>query len=269
MSIEIGCCVIMQATENDPTGIGFAQQVKNLGFDYIELPMAQLMQYSNNEFAKITAYFKDIGIPCRSVNNFLPGHLKVTGTAINHDNIERYVDEALRRGYELGIDNIVFGSGGARNLDDGISPERGFEQLVDFLLKLSDKLKDSSVTVAIEQLNKKECNIINKLSECEALAKAVSRPNVGVLFDYYHMAMENEGSALLCEMKKENVIFFHGHIADPAPERGFPLNKDRIAGFACALKSIGYNNKLSIESYTNDFIKDASLGLKNIRELLA
>ena len=52
--MKFGCCLNMVSTQPDGTGIEFIDQLKNAGFDYVELPTAQMMQSTGVE-GRLTA----------------------------------------------------------------------------------------------------------------------------------------------------------------------------------------------------------------------
>src|SRR5262249_25937777 len=55
----------------------------------------------------------------RAATLFLPATLKVTGPAIDRDRQHAYVEKAFDRLARLGVEVVVFGSGGARRVPDG------------------------------------------------------------------------------------------------------------------------------------------------------
>ena len=115
----IGCCANMLATENDPVGMWAIDTIVNAGFDYIDLPVAEMMALSDGEFLNLRRHVKESGITCRGCNNFVPSSFRLTGNVSPLQNIKEYLERSLDRVAELGAGLVCFGSSGARNVPDG------------------------------------------------------------------------------------------------------------------------------------------------------
>ena len=48
--MRFGCCLNMVATKPDKTGMEWIEKLAEYGFDYAELPIAQLMELSDGDF---------------------------------------------------------------------------------------------------------------------------------------------------------------------------------------------------------------------------
>lgn len=69
-----------------------------------------------------------------------------------------YVEKALYRASQLGVEFIVFGSGPAKAVPEGFPMEVAWKQLVDLLRVMDTAAKKHSITIVIESLRKQECN---------------------------------------------------------------------------------------------------------------
>ena len=92
-----------------------------------------------------------------------------------------YVEKALKRAKALGVSNVVFGSGGAKNVPEGFPIEQGYEQIVTLLKRIAPVASGYGITIVIEPLRKAECNLINTFEEGCRLAKDVNDPAIRVL----------------------------------------------------------------------------------------
>ena len=254
--IQFGYCTSSSASDGDPLGLSVVPELIKNGFDFIELPVIFLMGLSDEDFNNAIVQIKSYTIQCHSCNILFPGSIKLTGMNVSIEAIESYMNSVIQRISGLGVEIIVFGSSGSRNVEEGFCKDTALEQLRDFLILASSMLKPYGIKIAIEALNKKETNILNNLTEAAQLAKMVNRDNVGVLIDIYHMDMENEPVDVIRELYKNGTNFIHAHIADAMNGRGFPLEKERFIDFANVLKAINYSGKLSIEGSSRNFDVD-------------
>ncbi len=265
--MKYGCCLNMVATQPDGTGIERIEDLKKAGFDYVELPTAQMAALTDGEFATLVQRVKNAGIPCETSNNLFPITMRLTGPDVNKEEIRSYAQKAFARDEQLGIQYCVFGSGPAKNVPDGFSFKKAFDQVVDLLHMAAPIAKEHGIGIVIEPLRKAECNLINSFAEGVNLAKAANESNVRVLVDYYHLVEENEPVQHLIDDGKEYLR--HVHIANPDGRVYLADPKESDYGvFANALKTIGYNGRISCEAYLkNEFEIDAPAALKTLKSV--
>lgn len=254
---RIGVCV-------DPDKFEAAQAA---GFDYVETNASKVAALSDEDFEKLAAQVAQLRIPVAASMSFIPGAIKLTGPEVDPARQLAYVTSTLGRLKRLGVKVVVLGSGGARRVPEGHSRDDAFNQLVDFCRRLAPVARDTGITIVIEPLRKQETNIINTAREGIALVKAVDRPEIKLLVDYYHLAEEGESPAIVAEA---GALLAHTHIANPNG-RVYPLSPDEsaYAGFFSNLCGIGYQGRMSIEASTKDFATDAPRALALLRSARA
>lgn len=263
--MRFGCCLNMIAGESDGIGTEFIEPLAKAGYDYAELPLAQMMELSDAEFEQLKARAEKAGIKCQVCNNFFPADFRLTGENVDSSSILDYVKRALERAKSLGVEIVVFGSGPAKQVPEDFPLEEGYNQVVS-LLKAADKIAgDNNITIAIEPLRRQECNLINTFEEGCALARDVQGENIRVLVDFYHLSEEKEPVEHLLKEGKEYLA--HVHFARPEgrtyPER---IDEAGYKPFIQALHEIGYNNRVSCEAYTHKFEESATKALQFFRE---
>lgn len=264
--MRFGCCGNMVAKGADGTGIEIIEKIADYGFDYIELPLAQMMELSDQQFAELKERVSQSKINCETCNNFFPVNIKLTGPEIDKNKISSYYKSALSRAGELGVEYVVFGSGPAKNIPEGFPKEEGYQQIVDLLKEVAVVAKENNITIVIEPLRTQECNIINTFKEGCQLAKDVDSPNVRVLVDYYHLTQEQEPVQNLLDLGKE--YLFHTHFAKNEG-RVYPETMEEDEGYQAfinALKAIGYNGRVSCEAYVTDFDQQAKKAIGFFKE---
>jgi sugar phosphate isomerase/epimerase len=239
-AIKVGYC----------TGLKNLEAAKAAGFDYVELSATEIAGLGDDEFAAAAARIKAIGIPTPAANLFLPATLKVVGPDANPEQQMQHVHKALSRLATLGTELVVFGSGGARRVPDGVSHADAFNQLVDFSRRAAREARANGITIAIEPLRKQETNIINTAAEGLDLVNAVADPNFQLMIDFYHLASEHEDPAIIFKSKDH---LRHLHMANPQG-RAFPQAWDEFdyAPFFANLRAIGYDKRISVEASTTD-----------------
>lgn len=263
--MKIGCCVNMLAVGNDGIGAEWIPYLKEYGYDYVELPLAQIMDLSDEDFHKLLTFLDETGLPCESCNNFFPASVRLTGPKASFEKAEAYIEQAVKRASRLGAKTIVFGSSGAKNVPEGFDRSEAFSQVVSVLKKAGEVCRRYGIIISIEPLNQKESNLILNLSEGASLAKAVNMPEVKLLVDYYHFVMENDTPEILSRV---STYLRHVHFAEPIG-RVFPKKVlAEYTEFFHVLKEAEYSGRCSIEAYSDDPIHDLKTGIDSMRETL-
>ena len=263
--MRFGCCLNMLSTLPDGTGVEWIEVFNRNNYDYVELPLAQMMALDDEKFEALKERVLSSGLPCEACNNFFPGSIRLTGPRVDMKKTEQYLMTALDRAQQLGVKTIVFGSSRAKNVPEGFPMDQAWKQLIDLLRFIDDAVKPYGITIAIEPLNRQESNIINTYAEGLELAEKVARDNIRVLVDYYHLAIEKENPEIL--LKKPEMLQ-HVHFAKPE-KRVFPKKQagEDYSGFFSILKQAGYEGRISVEAYTGDLENDACEAIKLLRNL--
>lgn len=249
------------------TGAEHLETLLEAGFDYAELPLAELAALNEADFDAVLNKTVQLGIRVDALNNFFPASLRLTGSDVDDAAILEYAQKALSLAGRLKVKTLVFGSGPAKNVPFGFSMHEAFIQLVNLLSQLAPIAGEYGITIALEPLRRQECNIINTFEEAVALAHAVNKKNVRVLADYYHIKEENDKFSSIATLGPKYLA--HVHIAS-SNERRFPKKTDNedYRGFFLALFKACYNSRISIEAYSDAFFKDASQSLVFLKSLL-
>ena len=237
-------------------------RIKQLGYDYAELPLSSTAALSDDDFAALASQAKLVGLPIEAFNLFFPRHIRLTGPAADLNAAWAYARAAFARAEALGGCAVVFGSGGARNVPDGFPFEQAWAQLVELLDGLDPIAAEHGITIAIEPLNKLESNIILSVADALRMAKQVNRPHIQVLADSYHMLRESEDAAIL---KKAGKRLVHCHTARSL-ERVYPTEPDdQLRAFFAGLRQAKYTGRVSIEGKADNPETDASASLAVLR----
>ena len=257
--MKFGCCL-----PGGPYDAERAERLLGMGFDYAELAAAPLAGLTDGEFAALKREVQAGGLPVETANCFLPGELSLFRED-QRDALAAHVRAVLRRAAAFGIRVVVFGSGGARRIPDGVSRETGEAVIADFLALCDGVCAETGVTLAIEPLRREECNVLNTVGEAAALLRPLGLSHVRLLADAYHVFCEDEPLSVL---EREKELLVHIHAAEP-PRRVTPGadGGDYLRRFAAALRGAGYHGRVSIECGWTDFEKEMAQGLAFLRGL--
>jgi len=252
--------------------IGYTTTLQNVaaakaaGFDYVELSTTELAGLSDSDFEQAAERVRQVALPVPAAYLFLPPALKVTGPDIDPEEQMAYVRKAFARLARLGTQIVVFGSGPARRVPDGFPNDQAFQQLVAFGRRIAPEARARGITVAVEPQRREETNIINSAAEGLSLVNAIDDPNFQLMIDFYHLASEKEDPAIIVRAGEH---IRHLHMANPTG-RVFPrrLEEYDYAPFFAALRTIGYDKRVSVEASTRDLASDAPLAIALLRRAL-
>lgn len=264
--MRFGCCTNTLARGDDSAGLNQLDAVASAGFDYIELPLAQMMALPARVREGIPVRVADTGIRCECCNNFFPAEVRLTGADADGDTIRRYLDDAVAWAQRLGVSVIVFGSSGAKNVPESFSRTRAYEQIVEAGRMIGESLAHTDIVAAVEPINRVESNIIHTVAEGDRLVADIGCAHVRLLADAYHVTHNGEPLAPLYDAAERIV---HAHVSSIV-ERRFPRrgDPDDYRAFFAALVSAGYDGRVSVEGYSDDPLQDGRAAIAYLKEQL-
>ena len=236
------------------TGFDNIEKAASFGFDYIEVGVGSVAGLGEEEFAALKERLGKAPIGVEAANVMLPGTIHISGEEANHETMRAYLEGAYQRLGEIGCRTVVFGSGGARRIPEGFDREKAGEQLLEASRIIGETAGKYGITVALEPLCRKECNVVNSVTEGGELVEKVDLPAFRLLADYYHMGTDSES---FDGIRRYGKYLRHVHIAHPTA-RTVPAEGDggRYEEFFSVLKEIGYDLRVSIEAGVRDFDKE-------------
>jgi len=244
-----------------------AEFVIKYSYDYIEMNLCALANLSDNDFLTFQKRIERSPIKIEVFNLLLPldGSIKIVGDEVDIRRQKEYLESSFKRAHLMGAELMVFGSGRARAVPEGYSPEKAYAQIVDFMKLMMGYADQYGIVMVIEPVCGKEvqANRIRKISDAIKLAEAVGHPNVFALCDLFHMVHENEPMTNIVEAGS---WIRHAHISSVEADRKYPVLEDGYdyKPFFNALKAIGYQGRLSLECFDPNIDE----GLVNSRKLL-
>lgn len=250
------------------TNYSNADAMKQNGYLFVEENVGRFLMPAEeeNEFLVIMDDLNDSPLPVKACNSFLPKSLKSVGPDAVHPEILTYAETAFRRAQKVGVEIIVFGSGGSRSIPEGFSRDQARSQFIDLCKQLAPLAQKYNVILVLEPLNLSECNFVNTVAEGGEIVKDVNHPNFQLLADIYHMKMDDESP--------ENIVLYgdlikHVHIAEKQ-DRAVPgTYEEDFSPYFDALRRIKYDGDISIEARWTDFDSQMPNAINALKQQLA
>lgn len=243
------------------TGSENAAAAAAMGFDYLEVNASALASLSEEEFQAELVRIQGCGLPAECANVLFSGIQLLTEE--DPGRVEEYLSGTLGRLARLGVEVVVFGSGGARRKPEGMPFGPGWRRLRDVTRVIGSVADRFGMQVAIEPLCRQETNMVNTVPEGAALAAAVDLPNVWVLADSYHMFKDGEPLENLRTVGRLS----HVHVALRDGRRYPTYAEGQLCLFIEELRKIGYDGRVTIEANTRCFAQEGPLALAVLRML--
>lgn len=215
------------------------------GCDYVEMSFTAVTRMEGADYAGLLQTVEDSGLAVEAMNGFIPGDFSLCSQD-GGKGVMDFVLKGMDRARRLGVQVVVFGSGAARRIPEGMEKEAAWDRLAAFLREAGAVAQKAGIRIAVEPLCYAECNAVNTLLEGWSLAKRCDREPVKALADLYHMGQNGEDME---DLHKVGPDLIHCHIGRPG-SRKYPMPEDGYdyTAFFRALEAIQYAGRLSIEA---------------------
>ena len=242
--MKIGCC---------SDDIDDHLRIEQSGFDYIELPVSYLCaEQPIEEYEEIRDNILSWEIKPEVWYDFVPENISVTGEEVDIYRLEKLTRTVCERMEELGGEVLVFYT---KPVPDGFSPERAFEQTIEFL-SLAGKISGAyGITIAVEPISSAQ---IDTISEGLRIIRAVNNPFVKLLADTFHM---NSKSQMIVDIANGGEDIVHVHLNSLTPI----ANEDICRKLFKKLYDVGYDNRISLHSIPADI--DIAKAVEKLRTM--
>jgi len=263
--MRIGCCATIDE----------AAAVRDAGFDFLEVNIQAVLNGDLDDAAWSAAApdADRLPLPIEAANCLIPGRYPIVGPARDMGVLRGWMRRVAPRARRLGIERLVFGSGGARKRPDDVDEATATAQIEEFTRMAGEACGDAGVLLVIEHLRHDETNTINMLAEERALIEAVDHPAVVGLIDTYHYGCNGDDPD---EVLALDGAIRHVHVAEPvgrvqpgAHGRGSADAFD-FEEFFCLLRKVGYDERISFEGkWQGEFAEAAPACVSYLREAWA
>lgn len=240
-----------------PNDFDRIEYAAKLGYDFIESGLSLLhAEYTDADVRAFADYTHSLGLPIVSTNGMFPGYIKLIGKEVDRPLIENYLHEAFSRIEPLHTEVCVLGSAAARTVADGYDKDRAYAEFAETVGDIIAPIVESyGKVLAIEPLNRNECNIVNTVAESMRVVRAVGKPSVRTLIDFYHVGCNGENVESFIEY---GTYIEHVHIASAKNARRYPkpFDGENYRGFFDVLRKANYARQtVSIEGAAEGFVE--------------
>lgn len=252
--IPIGICTDF---ENLP-------EAHEIGFDFVEIPLADLTTLPESHFLEFVDYIESADICVKASYRMLPDGMHITGPDVSAQALHTYLSTAFSRARRLGIEIVGMDAAKARAVPESFDFPMAWRQLGNFLRLAQGHASNAGVRIAVEPIRKSECNVLNLVSEATLMTALLQLNNVGVLANLGHMGMASEP---LGTLRHAMPLLWHIHIQgtlkNAMPHLGDGETYEKPFRL---LSEWGYSGGISISApATKDFHREATAALERLR----
>ena len=225
-----------------------APHVRNLGFDWIEVPLESLTDLDPAAGRQI---IEAHGLGVSTCAAMGPDRDLIHPDMAIQQNGIAYIRGCIEHTHALGATNLVGPIYSAVGRVWQQTPEeraRDVDTLVRNLRTLAEYAGDHGVVLGIEPLNRFETSFINIAPQVIEVIDRVDHPACRVMLDTFHMNIEEKSLGAAIRAVGSRLCHLHACEND----RGAPGSGNVTWGeVAQALRDIGYDGPVVIESFTN------------------
>ncbi len=260
-----------------------AGKVKALGFDILEIAVENPKLIDTRV---VKTELEKAGIEGLVCGAFGPDRNLCSFDPSTRENAKTYIRWLIDFAAEIGSPTVsgpMYSAVGKDHLENDNDRRKEWQLAVEGMREMADYAGSKNVKLAFEPLNRFETDLINTVGQGLALINDIDRENVGFHLDTFHMHLEEKSSGAAIRAAGDRIFHFHACEND----RGVPgSGQVRWDEIATALKDVGYDGPVVIESFTSQ-VKEiaravciwreiapsqdaiASQGLKHLKSLLA
>ena len=225
------------------------KKFKEWGFETVEIPIEDP---SHIDPAKLKAAAEKAGVAIGSVCACMGPGRDLRGSNEEQRTGSDYVRAIIDQAAEMGCPRVIGPVYSVVGKADAVEPEqqkREWELVVKNLKELCRYAESKGVQICIEPLNRFETDFLNTCDQGLKLLKAVGSKAAKLHLDTFHMNIEEKNQPEAIRRAGKNLGHFHACGTD----RGTPGNDSlEWKPIAKALKEIGYDGDVVIESFTTD-----------------
>ncbi len=269
--IRTSCCIpgnlppeagLVATSQYEKLLLGY-QYLTSIGFDTVETSVGFVLDLTDEDRAKLRADREAGRFDLCVCNCLLPSRHSIITDEAGWIALFDYLEDAFAKLSSIGVNTVVFGSGGARSTPAGRDVVECDRIRTDYLIRCNDLCDRYGITMALEPLHAGETNWVNTIAQGAEVVRRLNLPHIRLLADVYHMAKEGEDPAVLWEVGD---ILTHTHFAEVTRRHApYTYDEDYENRFFTTLKEIGI---VTCECGYRSFHEDAMNAAKRMKEIL-
>lgn len=224
-------------------------KLKKWGFETVEIPVEAL---EHIDPAVVKAAADKAGIAIGSICACMGPGRDFRGSAADQKTAATYVKGLIDQAVILGRPSIIgpiYSVVGLIGPHDDAEKKQQFDLVVKNLKPIAKYAESKGVTLCIEPLNRFETDFLNTADQGLKLVKAIGSKAVKLHLDTFHMNIEEKNQAEAIIKVGKHLGHFHACGSDRGTPGGDHIDWKPIVA---ALKQIGYEGDVVIESFTTD-----------------
>ncbi len=222
---------------------------KEWGFDTVEIPIEDP---SHVDPARVKSALEKNGLECGSICAAMGPGRDFRGSTDDQKTAMIYCKGLVDQAAAIGCPRIIgplYSVVGLTGAHEEIAKKQHFDSVVRNLKELASYAATKGIDLCIEPLNRFETDFLNTVDQGLKLVKAIGASNVKLHLDTFHMNIEEKNQA--DAIRKAGKYLGHFHAC--GTDRGIPGNDSlEWKGIVKALKDVGYDSDIVIESFTTD-----------------
>lgn len=247
--MKFGASTWLWTSPFDGSDLSLLKRIAELGFSFVEIPVEDPAAIEREAIKQAIAANGLEVVVCAAVVNerdLTSSDPAVLATA------RKYFEDCIELARYWGGPFVVgplYAPVGKDRLSTEGERRLEWDRSVANLRRLATAAGDAGVTLGIEPLNRFETDMINTVEDAMKMVEEVASPHLGVSLDSFHMNIEEVDfrKAILRAGKS----LLHLQVSDS--HRGVPGDGNSDwAGLRAGLQEIGYEGKISIESFSPD-----------------
>lgn len=247
--MKFGASTWLWTSPFDGSDVSLLKRIAAMGFEFVEIPVEDPESLDAEAIRAALAETGLEAIVCAAVS----GDRDMTSSdpskvTVAMSYFSKCIDLAITWGSPMVVGPIYAPVGKAR-LSLEADREAEWSRSVANLRELAKYAEKRGVLVGLEPLNRFETDMVNTVGDALRLVEEVGSEALGVSLDSFHMNIEEVDFRQAIEQAGERLL--HVQVSDS--HRGIPGDGNSDwKGLREGLKSIGYQGKVSIESFSPD-----------------
>jgi D-psicose/D-tagatose/L-ribulose 3-epimerase len=225
------------------------KKIKAWGFDSVELAIEDP---SHIDAAKVKEALDRNGLTCCSICGAFGPDRDLRGNATQQKTSMKYMKDLIDAMVILDCPALigpVYSAVGRADQETTKDKQAQFKTIAKNLKELCKYAEERGKVICLEPLNRFETDCINTCDQGLKMLNAVKSPALKLHLDSFHMNIEEKNQQAAIEKAGATLGHFHACGSD----RGTPgSDHTDWKGIATAMKKIGYDGAVVIESFTPD-----------------
>lgn len=247
--MEFGASTWLWTSPFDGSNVDLLRHIAALGFDFVEIPIEDPATLNRGRIRDALAETGLGVVVCAAVGgdrDLSSEDTRKVATAL------RYFEQCIALANDWGSPLVVgplYAPVGKPRLPTAEARREEWQRSVANLSVVAQVAAKHGVRLGLEPLNRFESDMVNTTEDALRLVRDIGHSNVGVSLDSFHMNIEEVDFCRAVESAGDRL--FHLQVSDS--HRGVPGegNSD-WAGLREGLRRIGYDGRVSIESFSPD-----------------